>query len=204
MSPAQKQALIDTEYLVQQLPKLAKGTGFRSTRPTVANYLQMLMYNPNYQFREDHCLPKTTVHTQVMAPSSQAFLQSQHAHYHLKRQACLTQLEAQTKKPLTTEDWPQVIETLLALEEALLKITAAQPKTETAISEMLGNWFDVLQDSSQSSQTSPLLTEQTLPALASRASSPIASSASVGFFAHSETADSGPQNKESHYRLFSV
>lgn len=163
LSIAQKQALVDADYLLTQLPALAVSQHYRGATANVATYLQKLMHDPDFHYDAEAVLgslpdspPK--IETTDSTPLLPLLALQKHQYYTAKHQNYLATLHSQAQQPLTIDQWQALLVTLAELEVASLELRSQQDadEAEENLSQMLSDWFDRLQ------QLTPIIYQPTV------------------------------------------
>ncbi len=138
LSTAQKRALWDADYLLSQMPSMAKTSRYRETTACVSAFLAILMRDPEFKFNFQ------IINKSPQSQTSSTSGQKRYSDYSSKRLIYLQEMKATAQQPLTEKThWQNLFDCLGRLEIANLECLSCQTADQSP-ETVLAQWFDQL------------------------------------------------------------
>ncbi len=165
LTPAQKLALWDADYLLNKLPDLS--SQYLRKKEWVDVCLALLMRKPNFLWDEEKAATKFLTHVTPQEQTATKYRQKKYKHHLEQREIWTIKLKSAVQKMETLQALENLLPCLRELEVILWELYLLEDETETTEKNllMLTNWFDRLisKNSSKSTTTSTIHSSSSEP-----------------------------------------
>ncbi len=161
LTPAQKLALWDADYLLNQLPNLGNASKYRQKDHWISICLGLLMRQPDFTFSSDLLDIKASTISSPYEETATRNRRKKYLHYSTQREISLKNLQKSMQQLESIHHWKTLLPLVAELEVALWELNLLEEEIEKSEKTLvtLTNWFEQLKPKNSSLIATPSISE---------------------------------------------